>query len=173
MKKIFLLFGILFAASISGYEFNTELNKVICDFLRNSKKKGVYPNGIGGGSLGEITNITVHLVSCKDLDIEKARLVYMEYLEDLLQRIHSNKKLRPHLHTYPLTTDTLDLLIGFRNKEGDIVPHPYVGLVFSSKGKVIYSKYDGKNECFFKEKAHVESLQEAWEIYHKYKLMVQ
>lgn len=170
MKKRFIFLFLFLIFNIDGWEFDRELNKMTNDFKKSIKKKDVYACGIGGGSLGEITKISIFLVSYKKLNLDGARLLYMECLEDLVNRLHSNKKLRPHLHTYPLTTDSLSFLLAFENRSGGIASHEYIGAVCCKKGKVFYATYDEENQKFYDEDKHVETLEEAWNIYHKHKL---
>lgn len=53
------------------------------------------------------------------MNLEEARRLYVEVVEDFLNRINNNKEIRSYLHDYPFTIKNLDLMIHFSEDTND------------------------------------------------------
>jgi hypothetical protein len=114
--------------------------------------------------------IQISYVSRNLLTPSEARALYVEVAEDLLERVNTDEKIRPLLHTYPLKIENILISIYFKDQFSLRVPKQYVGLLHNDQNRLCYynfpltpiyikSNFKGTLEQF-----HEESYEEALEI---------
>jgi hypothetical protein len=114
----------------------------------------------GGAMMNDIQNITLRFLSFDALNVDEARMLYVEIMEEYLQRINCHERIRPHLHNFPFEENNIKLSIGFENSKRKITRDGHVAMIFISKNHTIYyDAYDPITEEFYT--LHRESYEEA------------
>lgn len=131
--------------------------------VKTYKKKHWHLASIGG-FLGDpsVEQLTIQFFCEDKVNVDQARHMIIEGMEEFLEDINKNQKLRSHLCVVPFTEDHISFGIGFiENKE--TVPNPYVGYAFLLEGrKISYSTLNSEGTLF--NKIHEETLEEALNI---------
>jgi hypothetical protein len=111
--------------------------------------------GSGGGMMEDVKKINLHFWSKGNCSLNEARILFVGKAELLLSMVNCDEKLRPYLHTFPFTTENIEFSITFyelfpSQRSNDIY------MVFLSRGKIVYTKYD------FKKNEHVTFFNESY-----------
>lgn len=163
--KILLLFFVC-VSSIFAYDYDHERDIIVSNYLKDIRKKGVFAAGVGGGALGEVSLISLHLDCNQSHTVESARLLFVECVEELLRRINQKKELRPHLKNYPLSIREISLfIIDFSQKTNP--PKDFVAFMGLKGNDVYYFSYDHELEDYSEKHLLVESYADARDIYYK------
>jgi len=108
--------------------------------------------------MDKVNSITLVFDSQEEnVQTARARCLFVKSVEDYLNRINDDEKLRPYLSHYPFTHTGINFRISFRSTEKDDIY-----LVFLSHGKIIYMTKD-KNQVPLV-KLSEETYEEAREI---------
>jgi hypothetical protein len=167
MKFIFIFLVIIV---MPFYAFSTskhtkEVNRIVNPFLKELEKKGkIYVFGAGGGFMNDVEKINLSFCTQRTVDVEKARLLIISIVEELLKRINADKGIRPYLHNYPFTNENLCITIHFEDKNGDPVLPPNLVFTKVMLGKVSYSTQNLKQPLAM-DRIHSETYEEALKIY--------
>ena len=108
----------------------------------------------------EVKELGFRFRSTKKLNLEEARVLYVDCVAALLKEVNENEKIRPYLIKYPFTYENTDIRISFR--ERDSVPPPYIALVLKANEFISYSTYNNKINFF--DTLHRETFEEAVKI---------
>src|SRR3989344_4332350 len=79
------------------------------------EQKNLYLIGTGGQMMHDIQMMMMGFNFYKVVDIETARQLLVESVEEYLSVINSNKEVRPYLHNYPFTAKNIEIVIYFYN----------------------------------------------------------
>ena len=112
------------------------------------------------GMFKEVKKLGFRLRSTKKLNLEEARILYVDCVATLLKEVNENEKIRPYLIKYPFTYENTDVLLSF--DDGNISLPPYIALMYQAKGKVYYRHY--KKETASYEGCHTETFEGAVKI---------
>jgi hypothetical protein len=109
---------------VSGYEiaenfkYTTLTRQVVNRFMSDAcKKHKLYVVGEGYSTPSDLTWVNPHFVSYDRATIDRARELFKELSVDLLNRLNSNRTLRPYMHNFPLTIANVKLIIAFRDSD--------------------------------------------------------
>ena len=116
----------------------------------------------------DVEEIGLSLSTQKKLNLEQTRQLFISLIQNLLNKINSDTRIRPYLHNYPFTSKNLCLSLHFVDKKDDNVLPPYIGTVRLMFGKVFYSLQSLKDEMLF-DQIHEETYEEALKIYNSEK----
>jgi len=127
-----------------------------------AEKKGLFFDGGGGAMMCDIKIISVSYTAFDALNIEGARKLYVEVMEEYLRRINADKSIRPYLHNYPFLYENVELRIGFDDVSGNMMGNGYVSLMHLVRHKIYYKGYDSEKREFYT--LHEETYEQAKQI---------
>ena len=142
MKMILSLLIVLPMAMVSCFavgEHCQYANKVMHSYSKKVKKeKDLDAFGMGGELMTNVKSFSLTYVSERKLNIDEARPLIVECIEDLLKDINDYKEIRPYLNDYPFTVKNLEFGIMFMKPNGDIIRDGHLADVTSLNGKILY-----------------------------------
>lgn len=106
------------------------------------QEKGIVLEGSGGQMMNDIKVFTLSFNSNEHLSLEEARALVVQVVNEFLEQVNTNEKIRPYLHTYPLTVQNVFLMIGFRNHLNQRPPKKYIALTYTHQDQIYYSHWD-------------------------------
>ena|ERR1700722_19011741 len=116
---------VLFICSCSPYKISEGeilTNKVMCDFSKKMKLKNLQPAGIGGGidhETGKHNKLKIVFDIEKLPDINYARKIIVETIDEFLHEINNRVEVRDLLSRYPFTLKNIEIaIINVRDREG-------------------------------------------------------
>ena len=117
--------------------------------------------------MGDIQAVALGFASYKALNVDEARKLYVNIVEEYLHRVNCNEEVRPYLHNYPFTINNLEFNIEFDESNGRMKSDGHVAYVsfIASRNLIFYSSYDYKTHKF--QDLHQESYEEALKIVKK------
>ena len=176
MNKVFIFFLFFLGLFITPSTF--ALNKIppepyyckIIDRITHKYlKEYIIPQGldcicIGGSMMGDIQAVALGFVSYKALNVDEARKLYVNIVEEYLHRVNCNEEVHPYLHNYPFTINNLEFTIRFSHPNGKRIADGHVALMFfiENRNLLFYKGYDSNTDNFYL--LHKESYEEALKI---------
>ena len=176
MNKVFIFFLFFLGLFITPSTF--ALNKIppepyyckIIDRITHKYlKEYILPQGldcicIGGSMVYDVKMVALGFVSYKALNVDEARKLYVNIVEEYLHRVNCNEEVRPYLHNYPFTINNLEFTIRFSHPNGKRIADGHVAYMsfIASRNLIFYSSYDYKIDDF--QDLHQESYEEALKI---------
>lgn len=115
------------------------------------QKYRMSPCGVGGG-----VNNGVWLMSISfdrydiELSQEEARRLIVKCVNEILERVNTDTKLRPYLKIYPFKAKNLNIVIINHHANGHDVFFPSIGMMSCYEGKMGYFTYDETEICRYK-----------------------
>lgn len=117
----------------------------------------------GGAMMDDIQEVSLSFLSFDTLNVDQARVLYVNMMEEFLRRINSHEKIRPFLHNYPFEVSNFDLTIGFDDANRKILGDGHVAQMFISRNYTLYYEaYNPETEEFYT--LHKEDYREARKI---------
>lgn len=131
---------------------------------RLGKKYHMHLGSVGGGVDHGIWLMSLDFQRKNSvLTEEEARELIINSLNDYLNMVNNDEKLRPFLKEYPFKPENVDLAIFNYTADMHDIYHPYIGLVSADKGKIGYLIDDESNQFRYKSQKY-ESYDEAMAI---------
>ncbi len=162
MNKLFMLLLLLAPLSVFGANYVKMSERIVKRYNKEvAKPKKLYLSGSGGAMMNDIQRVILNFQSCELLNINEARTLYVEMMEDFLSRMNENEKIRPYLHDYPFGVDNFDLMIGFEDSKHKITGDGHVALLFIGRNQeLLFEAYDQQAGKFYTlhREPYVESL---------------
>lgn len=152
-RNLFLSF-LLFLFTSFGYR-EPNYCKIVDRITKNylvevAEPRGLILNGYGGSMMDDIQSITLSFLSTYALNVDEARILYVEMMEELLRRINCYEKIHPYLHNFPFEEANIKLTISFVNSEGHTVRDGHVALMSIAKDhKLYFAAYNPDIEDFY------------------------
>lgn len=114
--------------------------------------------------MGGIQAVALGFASYKALNVDQARKLYVDIIEEYLHKVNGNEEVRPYLHNHPFTINNLEFTIEFDEPNGRMKSDGHVAYVsfIASRNLIFYSSYDYKTHEF--QDLHEESYEEALKI---------
>jgi hypothetical protein len=107
-------------------------------------------SGYGGAMMNDIQEISLSFLSFDALNVDEARMLYVEIMEEYLQRINCHERIRPHLHNFPFEENNIKLSIGFEDSKRKITRDGHVALISIARDHLLYfAAYDPITEEFY------------------------
>jgi hypothetical protein len=73
------------------------VNQITKKFLKESAQpRRLILSGYGGAMMNDIQEISLSFLSFDALNVDEARILYVEMMEEYLQRINCHERIRPH-----------------------------------------------------------------------------
>ncbi len=176
MNKVFIFF-LFFLCPFFFYPKNSfgksyqksEHCKIIDRITYKYLKEYILPQGLdcickGGSMMGDIQAVALGFVSYKALNVNEARKLYVNIVEEYLHRVNCNEEVRPYLHNYPFTINNLKFTIRFSHPNGKRIADGHVAYMsfIASRNLIFYRGYDSNTDNFYL--LHKESYEEALKI---------
>lgn len=111
-----------------------------------------------------IRGLRLEISSQEILEVNQARDLFVDLVEDFLKEINTNPIISNELSSYPFTPDQLDIAINFESFFGIYVDPFYVGCVEMKCGMVRYSAFDMKDRYWHSWHSRVEPYSKTREI---------
>ncbi len=117
----------------------------------------------GGEMMDDIQKIFLSFVSFETLNVDQARILYVEMMEEYLKRVNNHEKVRPHLHNFPFEESNIKLMLSFENPDLTIKGDGNVALMSIAKNSTIYfAAFNPTTEKFYT--IHEETYSEALKL---------
>ena len=175
MKLIFNLgimmciFSFLFGCSSFGYQSPRYVKLAHEITAKTAKKlkeqKGLALAGTGGQMMGDIQMMMMGFNFYKVIDIETARQLLVDSVQEYLSDINSNEEIKPHLHNYPFTPKNVEIVIYFYNPDGSQVSPSKLSIAEACRDEIIYYIDDPQKHTL--KLLHEESYEEALKLVKK------
>lgn len=164
---IYLPILLLFTSCVLDPPHVKAAHKIMNSFTKKMKKEGLSLFASGGSMMGDIQVISLDYETCKSVNIEQARMLFIKEAEALLYQINSDHEIHPYLHDYPFTSRNIFLTIAFCKTDGNFADPPNIAYVMlrTHKDLVCYSIYDEQTERL--ETVYEEPYEEALKIYNE------
>lgn len=173
--KLFSLIMILFSNSCHtsrvaiASKYKQKITSSFANDMKNDHDYGMY--AYGGLIRENIELFTMYFETQKKVTLDESRMLILNCVEELLNRINSNEKIRPYLSVYPFTSDGLVLDLLFRDFYGNIISDGQISTVYLLNGKIFYETYDQQTKRYID--VQEESYQDALKIVKEQKHQVQ
>lgn len=176
MNKIFIFLTLLLSLFCSSFIYQIPPPPPYCEIIDNIthkflreyiKPKGLICIGSGGSMMDDVKKVSLSFVSFKALNVEEARILYVDIIEEYLKRVNSDEEVRPFLHNFPFTIDSLDFDIRFDYKNNCVRKDGHVAFMFIRRDQNICYKASDVQTGYYS--IHREPYSEALEIVQKLK----
>lgn len=125
------------------------------------QEKGLILAGTGGGMMDDIKMMMMSFEYRKVVNLETARKLLVECVEEYASAINASEKVRPYLHNYPFTFENIEIEIIFRNSDGSKVSLDEINVASANEGRMSY--YMDDPEQYSLKLLHEETYEEALE----------
>ena len=152
-------------SSIAPYDFREDALKMRSEYANKvAKEKKLSVSGSGQGYSDAVEELIISFDSKTLLTLPEARKLYVEIVEGFIQKVNSNKNIRPFLLEYPFTADNASIKLSFidKNHPKGCTFSPYITYISVVNGEVDYSIYDMETEML--DTLHSEPYKVALEI---------
>ena len=141
----FFLFGVL-ATMLSCSSFTSQepdyekiADKITVKTAKKlEEEKGLILIGIGGRMMHDIQMMMMGFNYYHEVDIDNARHLLVDSVEEYLSAINASEEVRPYLHEYPFTAQNIEINIYFYKPDKHEVPLGKIMIAAAEKGKLIY-----------------------------------
>ncbi len=167
MNKVYHLLMALFLMTSFRYRephYCKISDQIVGSYVKDfAQPRQLMLSGTGGAMVNDIQEIYLSFLSFDRLNVDEAKALYVEMMEELLHRINCHEKIRPHLHNFPFRDNNIKLMVSFVNDEGCAIRDGHVALMSIAKDHIIYfAAYDPDTENFYT--LHREPYEEALRI---------
>lgn len=126
-------------------EYLKYVDGIIVNFVTDVEKKyELHCYGSGGSMPTDIEKIDVLFISYAKSTVADARKMELALVQELLNRINDDKKIRPYLREYPFGSDRVHISISFRTETDDRPLDGSVALVSLVNNKIYYDAAEMK-----------------------------
>ena len=124
MLKIIL--GILLFGSCSKEETPKHIDlsaKIRKTFTQEiAKEYSLEPMGYGGGYIDTINKVYIAFTTQRTINLDQARIEYVNIISELLKAYNHNKEVRPYLQNYPFTPSNVEIFIIYNDDDKVNIP---------------------------------------------------
>jgi hypothetical protein len=142
MSKTSYLFSLLFLLSSFAYRepnYCKMVDHITKNYLKEiAEPRGLMLSGYGGAMMNDIQSVTLRFFSSDALQVDEARVLYVEMMEEFLRRINCHEKIRSYLHVFPFEVDNIKLTISFLDSQGHTTSDGHVAMMFIGRNHTIY-----------------------------------
>lgn len=138
--KFFIFLLLLSACHKSHSDLADE--QMSCYAKKAYQEKGIVLEGSGGEMMNDIKVFTLSFNCFEHLTLAQTRVLMVQVIDEFLQQVNADEKIRPYLHDYPLTVKNVSLMIGFINHQNKRPPKEYIALAYTHKDIIYYSHWD-------------------------------
>ncbi len=166
IRNLFLISGLILLSSFGIREANycKTARQIVSKYVKEfAIPRRLMLSGRGGAMMDDIQEIFLDFLSFDKLNVEEARVLYVEMMEEFLCRINAHEKIRPYLHNYPFEESNVKLRIGFDDSERKILADGHVAQMSIAKNHILYfAAFDPDKDDFYS--LHREPYEEARKI---------
>jgi len=83
----------------------------------------------------------IQFFDLKLISVEEVEPLYIKMYADLLSKMNALRVIRPFLADFPLNPETLNLIIGFKDSQGEPLPPPCIAVAKLEFGKFVLYEY--------------------------------
>lgn len=140
-------------------------DKLVSQYIKKiTSEKNIRFIGEGGSMMRDVKMLAVSFETEEPMHISNGRKLIIDCVNELLDMVNADEKIRPFLHNYPFTADNLEIRIFCHDKSGRTAQCPDLCIVSSIEGVIKY-KVNNKNDRL--EVIHKEPFQTGLEIISK------
>lgn len=122
------------------------------------REKDLHPCGSGGGMMHEIKMLALSFDYYKQIDIDEARELLIIAVNEFVDAINADEKIRPYLYHYPFEHRKVEIRIFIRNPDGSRVENGKLCVVSAIESILEYSTHDPDDRLL---NIHEETYEEA------------
>jgi len=152
-RMIYLSAFLLFLTSFRYKEsdYCKIADQIVNNYVREfATPRGLELYGYGGAMMNDIQKIELDFFCFEALNVDNARILYVEMMEELLNRINRHKKIHPYLHAFPFVEGNIKLMISFiGSKERDIDEGCVALMSIAKEHKVYFAAYDKEKKDYY------------------------
>ena len=114
------------------------VDEIVDSYVLYVKKQyGLKCFGSGGGFRYNVNNISLSFQTHpQKIGIEKARVLLVKCVEDLLERINQHEKIRPYLEHFPFTAKGVSISITFYDYFSEQLPENFLTKISTVEGNI-------------------------------------
>lgn len=138
--SVFLGFLGFACCTAQADDYGCLFDKLSAKFAKEvTEQYGLLYKGCCGELMEDIKTVDLEFKSYDLCSIDEIRPLIVELSERYLFIINHNERIRPYLHTYPLTPMQLSLLLDFVDRNDGLYPDPpNIAFALYVKGKIYY-----------------------------------
>jgi hypothetical protein len=126
-------------ASYRVPQYERDANEVTAQVARKiNQKTGLKLIGTGGGMINQINSMAMSFAYYRDLSMEEARELLVYCVEEYLDAINANEKIKTHLSCYPFTSKNVEIMIFIYREDRRDPPVGFLTVADEICGKMIY-----------------------------------
>jgi len=142
LSLVLLIISLAFGCNSITYKLSDDekiVNQITQETAKKLKeKKNLVLIGTGGQMMHEIEMLAMSFNYYHEVNLETARELLVESVEEYLSDINSNQKIKPYLHEHPFTAKNVEIAIFFRNQDASNVSAEKINIAAANQGKVVY-----------------------------------
>jgi hypothetical protein len=156
--KVILLFiflaGFFQSCTSSLSKEDVLVYDIIHKFAVLERQKNNLEVGGTGSSIPEnIEKFFVYFRCYEKMSREQSRILVISCVNDILDLINNDPKIRPYLENYPCTARNIELMFSFVDQNCKHVGPPFIALIFTEEAVIYYRCYDPVQDSFCDSKA--------------------
>lgn len=164
LLRFSLLIILFFVSSYTTPPYDKSVDVLIQRATTKLKKKyGLKLLAVKEGMMDCVKLIGPQFQIYKELTKDEARSLVVNCVQDLLEEINKDEKIRPYLEAYPFGLAHVEVIIFIYMPTGKRIYHPNLAVVSACRGSIRYSTNDPENEFKYKSE-ETESFEEALKI---------
>ncbi|MCH9625437.1 MAG: hypothetical protein S4CHLAM123_06110 [Chlamydiales bacterium] len=151
-KVLFLTFLLLSVTSCTIREANycKMSDCIVSNYVKEfARPRELMLSSSGGAMMDDIQEVFLSFLSFRALNIDEARVLYVEMMEEFLYRINHHEEIRPYLHNFPFEEKNFELSIGFEDSDRRITRDGHVAMVFIGNNHTVYYDAYDSDEGFY------------------------
>ena len=102
------------------------------------QEKGLILVGIGGQMMNDIQMMSMSFHLYHEIDLEKARELVINSVNEYLKAINLSEEIRPYLHEYPFTAKNIEFWLWIYNPDRSELPTDKIYHILSANGEICY-----------------------------------
>lgn len=138
-----LMLSNLFLSSCSELTFEDKVCYAVINSVSDKmKQQGLVLIGSGVKIPNKIRGLDAHYVMVGNYNIEQARILFVNCVEEMIHEANSKESMKPFMNSYPFTNENIEIILGFREANGNEIHTPFVSSVLNVNNTVFYSTID-------------------------------
>ena len=143
-KLLIYIFVLIVGLNMSAKETKSPdylkyVGEIVDDFVNDMEKKyELHCYGSGGSMPTDVEKIDVLFISYQKSTVNDARKMEVNAVQELLRRINTHEKIRPHLREYPFGSDRVHVSISFRTETDNYPLDGSIAHVSIGKNNIFY-----------------------------------
>jgi hypothetical protein len=129
------------------------------------RTKNLFAFGIGGSMNADVKILSPTYISSQKLNVDEARVLFIETVEGLVSKMNTDENIRPFLHDYPSTEKNTAIGIVFFDENNEFLQDDFIALISmldNGNGMIYYAIYNTETKKL--EDCYEEPYEEALRI---------